>query len=94
MKNKEEPIILTAGSIYNIQSLGSKDAPIETKGKFIGYSIVGSSEALCIELDKSHKRLAGKIRMLPSHMILALDVISETKEKDKTDEDNTARSYL
>ena len=85
---------LIVGSKYHIFSLGSRDEPLETVGKFIGFSILGSSEALCVELDKSHKTLAGKTRMIPSHMVLALDVLTEAKEKSKSDDETTARSYL
>lgn len=91
---KDEIRELTIGSIYQINSLGSKEAPITTTGKFIGFSAMGSGEGICIELDKSHKKLAGKIRMIPSHMILTLDIIKETKEKDKPDDETMARSYL
>ena len=92
MKDKE-PLQLTVGSMYKINSLGSKDAPIVTTGIFKGYSIVGNIEALCIELDKSHKGFKGKIRMIPSHMILTVDVIKEVAEKEKTDEDAMTKSY-
>ena len=85
---------LIVGSKYHIFSLGSRDNPLETVGKFIGFSILGSSEAICIELDKSHKKLGGKTRMIPSHMVLALDVLSEAKDKEKPDEEALARSYL
>jgi hypothetical protein len=85
---------LIVGSKYHIFSLGSRDEPLETVGKFLGFSILGSSEAICIELDKSHKKLKGKTRMIPSHMVLALDVLSEAKDKEKPDEEGLARSYL
>jgi hypothetical protein len=85
---------LKVGSTYQIKSIGSKDEPLISTGKLKGYSILGSMEAICIELDKSHKKLSGKIRMIPSHMILSLDVLKEVKEKKKTDEDAMAKSYL
>ena len=93
MKKENEPMTLTKGSKYQITSLGSRDEPISTIGKFIGYSILGGAEAICIELDKSHKKLSGKTRMIPFHMVLSLDVISEVKDKDKDDDENLARSY-
>ena len=94
MKKEDEMQMLIKGSIYQITSLGSRDEPIVTTGKFLGFSILGPSEALCIELDKSHKKLAGKVRIIPSHMVLTLDVIKESKEKDKKDDETLARSYL
>ena len=85
---------LKVGSTYQINSLCSRDEPIISTGKFQGFAVMGSAEAVCIELDKSHKKLAGKIRMIPSHMILSLDVLKEVKKKDKDDEDTLTKSYL
>ena len=85
---------LTIGSICQITSLGSKEAPIITLGKFIGYSGLGNMDALCIELDKSHKKLAGKVRMISSHMIMTLDILKEGKEDDEKDKETLERSYL
>ena len=91
---KNEIYELKVGSKYQITSLGSKDSPIVTTGKFLGYGAMGNSDALCIELDKSHKKLAGKTRLIPSHMILALDILQEKKEKEKKDKDSMERSYI
>ena len=85
---------LKPGSKYQITSLGSRDAPITSSGTFIGFGVMGNSDAICLELDKSHKKLAGKTRMIPSHMILTLDIISEEKEKEKPDKDSLERSYI
>jgi hypothetical protein len=91
---KTEIMELKAGSKYQITSLGSKEAPIVSTGKFVGYAAMGNSDALCIELDKSHKKLAGKLRLIPSHMIMTLDIISESKEKDKPEKDSLEHSYI
>jgi hypothetical protein len=85
---------LKAGSKYQITSLGSKEAPIVSTGKFVGYAAMGNSDALCIELDKSHKKLAGKLRLIPSHMIMTLDIISEVKDKGKPEKDSLEHSYI
>ena len=77
----QEIMQLTLGSSYQITSLGSKEEPIVSKGKFLGFAVVGAAEAVCLKLDKSYKKLAGKTRMIPSHMILALDVITEAKAR-------------
>jgi hypothetical protein len=91
---KNEILELQEGSKYQITSLGSKDAPIVSTGKFVGYGAMGNADAICLELDKSHKKLAGKIRMIPSHMVMTLDIITEKKEKSKPDEDSMERSYI
>jgi hypothetical protein len=92
--SKPEIMELKLGSKYQITSLGSKDTPMVSTGTFIGYSAMGNSDAICLELDKSHKKLSGKIRMIPSHMIMALDILKEPKEKEKPDEDTMERSYI
>ncbi len=91
---KNEIFELKVGAKYQIRSLGSKDEPILSTGKFIGYGAMGNSDAICLELDKSHKVLAGKIRMIPSHMIMSLDIIAEPKEKIKPEKDAMERSYI
>jgi hypothetical protein len=91
---KNEIMELKTGSIYQITSLGSKDNPMVTTGKFIGYAAVGNSDAVCLELDKSHKKLAGKTRMIPTHMIMSLDIIKEVKDSEKPDKDIMQRSYI
>jgi hypothetical protein len=91
---KNEIMELKNGSTYQITSLGSKENPIISTGKFIGYAAVGNSDAVCIELDKSHKKLAGKKRMIPTHMIMTLDIINEVKDSDKPEKDILSRSYI
>jgi hypothetical protein len=85
---------LKPGSKYQITSLGSRDAPITSSGTFIGFGVMGNSDAICLELDKSHKKLAGKTRMIPSHMILTLDILEEKKDKETKDKDSLERSYI
>jgi hypothetical protein len=89
---KFDGIQLTIGSKYRIQSLESREKPLITNGIFEGYVMMGNSgEGICIELDKSHKGLAGKIRVIPLHMIISLDIISAAKFKDKEGEDSTSK---
>jgi hypothetical protein len=88
---KEKMISLTEGSSYIVTSLGSRDEPIVTKGSFQGFTVVGNTDAICIKLDKSHgKKLAGKTRVIPTHVILSLDIVTAKKEKeDKTTSTDT-----
>ena len=91
----EETIMLTEGSEYVIQSLGSREAPLETCGTFRGYTMVGThSEGICIELDKTHKKMAGKIRVIPTHMLLTIDIRKEAKKEEDEAEDTSDRSYM
>ena len=90
---KPDAIVLTPGSMYEIRSLGAKDEPIVTKGTFRGYTQVGNIDGLCIELDASHKELKGKIRVIPSHMVMALDIIAAAPAKAAVPEENIERYY-
>ena len=81
MKKKgESGIALTIGSFYQINSLQSKEQCLETEGIFKGYTVIGADEGLCIEMSKKHGDLAGKIRVIPSNMIISIDIIKSKKE--------------
>jgi hypothetical protein len=83
---EEKRIQLTVGSEYKITSMESRDKPLVTKGIFKGYTMIGEIDSLCMELGDSHKDSAGKIRVIPSHMIISIDIVSVAKEKEKNDE--------
>jgi hypothetical protein len=93
MAKKVEAVSLTNGSRYIITSLGNKDRAIITKGIFRGYTVVGNVDGVCIELDGSHKELKGKIRVLPSHMILSIDIIDAAQPKPQVQEESIERYY-
>ena len=78
-KPEKRRIILTEGSRYLLRSLGSRDHMIETNGTFLGYTTVGSEEAVCMELNGAHKELKGKVRVVPVHMVVAIDILTEAK---------------
>lgn len=92
MKN-ENVIELTVGSHVRIKSLGSKDQPLLSFGIFKGYAIVGASDGICLELDKVHKELTGKIRIIPSHMVMALDIMKAVKSDKKEEKETTERYF-
>ena len=71
--------MLTEGSKYIIHSIGKRDEMLATEGTFLGYTRIGSDEALCIEVDEKKK----KIRIVPVHMVLAMDIVSEAKPPTK-----------
>ncbi|UCE38502.1 MAG: hypothetical protein JSW00_04535 [Thermoplasmata archaeon] len=85
---------MTVGSKYKIRSLESRDKPLITQGIFKGYAAFGHEDALVMELDDSHGEDAGKTRVLPGHMILAIDVLSTVVDKvSKGKEDETATYF-
>jgi len=82
---KKDKIQLTEGSTYKITSIGSRDKPTVSSGTFRGYTVVGNMEAISLELDKSHKSLKGKVRIIPSHMIMTIDIMTAKKPKVEKD---------
>lgn len=82
-KMDEDVVVLTPGSQYRIKSLESRDAPLITHGKFVGYTAIAHDEGICIELDSSHKDMAGRIRVIPVHVIIAIDILKAAEKEDK-----------
>jgi len=78
---EEAFVILTKGSRYRIQSVETRDKPMVSHGVFHGYAAVGPDDAICLELDESHKELAGKVRLIPCHMVLSIDIVEQVEDK-------------
>jgi hypothetical protein len=92
--NKEKKMELTEGSIYKITSLGGRDQPLETEGIFRGFISIGVDETgLLMELSKNHGEMKGKIRIVPLHVILLVDVVS-AKDDEKKDEYKGMSHYV
>ena len=85
---------MTVGSKYIIRSLESRDRPLISQGTFWGYTAFGSEDAICVELDDSHKDDAGRIRIIPAHMVIALDVLSAAEDKESKDKEDEASTYF
>lgn len=83
MADEEKHIILTEGSKYRVKSIESREKPQITHGIFRGYAAVGHDEAICIELDSSHADYEGRIRLIPCHMIVAIDVLEAASGPEK-----------
>lgn len=77
----KEKFKLIPGSKYRIRSLESREKPLVTNGTFKNYIMLGDVDAICIELDESHKELAGKTRIIPIHMVISIDILQIAKEK-------------
>jgi hypothetical protein len=85
---------LTEGSVYKITSLGSRDNVLETEGVFKGFISIGVDETgLLIELNHTHGDMSGKIRIVPLHVILLIDVL-ESKENQKKEDDKGVSHYV
>jgi hypothetical protein len=92
--SKKLEMELTEGSEYKIYSLGGRDKMLETEGTFKGFISVGVDEiGLLMELNEKHGALAGKTRIVPLHVILAIDVFEAVANK-KKDVDKETSHYV
>ena len=91
---KKEEVQLTEGSKYKIYSIGGRDTAMETEGVFKGFSQFGIDEGgLVIELGENHGSMHGKLRILPLHAILAIDILDEKPDEKKSEDKETAHFY-
>ena len=90
--SKKDEIILTKGSRYLLKSLESRDKPQISQGTFRGYTAVGPDDALCIELDATHETDQGRLRIIPCHMIISIDIL-EAKVEDEDPKDEIHGMY-
>jgi len=90
----EPDIVLTEGSLYHIISMGTRDRPLETVGIFRGYTGIGADEGICIEMGEKHGDLAGKIRVIPTHMVFAIDIIEPAEKEDETEKREEPAGYF
>ena len=91
---KENKLELTEGSEYKITSLGSRDSLIETSGVFKGFISVGVDETgVLMELNSSHGDMAGRMRIVPLHVILLIDILN-VKENEKKDDSREMSHYV
>jgi len=82
----EKKMELTEDSTYKITSVGARDSVLETEGKFKGFISIGVDETgLLMELSKNHGKMAGKIRIVPLHVILLIDVLDAKENQTKDD---------
>ena len=86
MKEKVN-IELTTGSKYKIFSLGGKENTLESEGYFEGYISIGVDEiGLLIKLCEKHGDMVNKIRIIPLHVILAIDILDAKPNNDNDGE--------
>lgn len=84
--SKKPEIELTEGSQYKIFSLGGKENMLETEGTFKGFtSLCVDEPGLLMELNGKHGEMAGKIRIVPLHVVLAIDILKAAPNQKKGD---------
>lgn len=86
MDEGKKDFVLTKGSKYRIKSLETREKPLVSHGRFDGYTVIGHDEAIVLLLDDSHKEMAGRKRIIPTHMVLAIDVVEAADEGKKREE--------
>ena len=92
--NRKSDMELTEGSKYKIISVGGKGKALETKGVFKGYISLGIDEiGLLIEMSKKQGETDRKIRIVPLHAILAIDIL-EAKPNDKKTSEKEMPHYV
>ena len=93
MRKKAE-MEVTIGSKYKIISLGGKENVLESEGIFEGYATVGMDEiGLLMRLNEKHGDMQGKIRIVPLHVILAIDVL-DAKPDEMAEDDKEMSHYV
>ena len=71
-----------------------KDNIIETEGVFRGFTSIGAEEfGLIMELNSKHGNMAGKFRILPIPVIVALDRLVAMPDV-KKDDDKDVSHYV
>ena len=80
VKNDDE-LILTIGSKYFIRSIYSREKPLDTEGTFVAYTMIGQDIGFVIQRDDGAKRV------VPSHMILSIDILESAEEKENGPEE-------
>ena len=91
--DKKEELKLTVGSRYKVISIGGKDIALETEGIFKGFVSIGIDEGgLQMELGENHGDMQGKMRIVPLHAILAIDIL-DAKEDKKEDSKDSSHYY-
>lgn len=84
-KKQEHAITLTLGSKYRVRSLASREAVLETSGVFKGVVSVGTIDGIAMEVEGGES--AGKIRVIPTHMVLAIDILEAVKNEEEAVEE-------
>lgn len=76
-----EDFQLTVGSKYLVKSVLTREQVQETEGVFKGISTIGTNDCILMEVAKGPHQ--GKLRLIPTHMVVCLDVLEAVAKQDK-----------
>ena len=93
MAMKEIEQLITIGSKYRIISTGTKDETLISTGEFRGYAAFANETALVLRLDATDGQEGGRIRFLPYHAILCIDVLEMASKEVKEKKEDNQVSY-
>jgi hypothetical protein len=93
MAMKEIEELITIGSKYQITSAYSEDKPMVSVGEFRGYAAFSNETALVLKLDGSDGQEKDRIRFIPYHAILAIDVLELAPKKVQEQKDDNRVYY-
>lgn len=89
-KKKDETFALTVGSQYRLRSIESRSESLVTSGIFRGFATIGQETGVAIEMDESHGEERGKLRIIPLHVILSVDVLRAKEVESEAEEASDA----
>lgn len=81
-------------SVYRIRSLGTQNEPTLTTGVFQGFTNFGmGGEGVMMRLGADHGEDKEKLRVIPLHMVLHIDVLEQKEEDEKKQDEGHPVSY-
>ena len=94
MEEKQKaPSKLTKGSHYRVVSKADQSSSITSEGEFLGYLQFGQDSGIMIQLESKDKSLNGTIRIIPSLVVLYIDVLSIKEEEEIKKKEGPLVSY-
>lgn len=92
--DKKEDWKLIEGSRYKIISIGGRDSSLETEGIFRGYATIAIEEAgLVIQISPEDHEHTEKLRIIPLHAILAIDVLDIKQQEGRAEDKEPSGHY-
>jgi len=92
MTSKDTEQFVIKGSKYRIVSKNGDNTPLISTGEFRGYAVFAGENALCLKMDSTDGK-EGRLRFIPYHAVLAIDVISMAPPTEKEEKKESQVYY-